>query len=94
VHITTDILRKRLAENIKSARRVKKYSQEKLAAAAGISLQMINDIEGKRRWPSDKTLAKLADALEIDADAFFQPVTGESVASPAVQKEQSNLRLL
>jgi transcriptional regulator with XRE-family HTH domain len=87
VNITTDILRKRLAENIKSARRVKKYSQEKLAAVTGISLQMINDIEGKRRWPSDKTLVKLADALETDAYAFFQPVTGESATSAAVQKE-------
>jgi transcriptional regulator with XRE-family HTH domain len=75
--MTPDILKKRLSQNIKSARRVKKYSQAKLAEAADISLQMINDIEGGRRWPSDKTLSKLVNALNIGPDSLFLPVAGE-----------------
>ena len=34
---------------------------------------MMNDIEGCRRWPSEKTLSKLANALQTDAYTLFLP---------------------
>ena len=37
------------------------------------SVQMMNDIEGCRRWPSEKTLSKLANALQTDAYTLFLP---------------------
>lgn len=71
------ILQKRLASNLKALRRGK-FTQETLAEATGLSSQMINNIEGCRRWPSEETLAKIADALNTDVQNLFIPVHGES----------------
>ena len=62
---------------MKTARKTKKYSQEKLAELANLSSQMVNDIEGCRRWPSDKTLIKIANALDIDVYILFSPSESE-----------------
>jgi ribosome-binding protein aMBF1 (putative translation factor) len=59
-------LRKILSVNIKKQRENLGLSQEKLAEKAGISTNMVKDIEGCRTWISDKTLVKLAFALEIN----------------------------
>lgn len=56
-------LRKILSENIKTRRKLYSLTQEKLAEAAELSAQTINDIEGCRTWVSDNTLTKIADAL-------------------------------
>ena len=68
-------LRKILAMNIKKQRELLGISQEKLAESAGISSNMVKDIEGCRSWVSDKTLIKLASALKTDIYRLFVPAT-------------------
>ena len=68
-------LRKTLSVNIKRHREIHGLTQEKLAEKAGISANMINDIEGCRTWISDKTLVKLAAALKIETYRLFVPLT-------------------
>jgi transcriptional regulator with XRE-family HTH domain len=63
-----------LAKNIKANRRRTGFSQEKLAEKAGISANMVNDIEGCRTWISDKTLINLAIALKIEIYRLFLPL--------------------
>ena len=66
-----DDLRKILSLNIKNHRKTLGLSQVKLAEQAGISANMIKDIEGCRTWVSDKTLIKLAHALKVDTYRLF-----------------------
>lgn len=77
--MTPELLQKRLSSNIKKARKTLKLSQEKLAELSQISAQMVNDIEGCRRWPSEKTLSKLANALQTDAYTLFLPDESENL---------------
>jgi transcriptional regulator with XRE-family HTH domain len=69
------ILRKTLSANIKKHRENVGLTQEKLSEKAGISANMINDIEGCRTWVSDKTLVKLAAALQVETYRLFLPPT-------------------
>ena len=71
--MTPELLQKRLSANLKKMRKMRSLSQERLAEEARISVQMMNDIEGCRRWPSEKTLSKLANALQTDAYTLFLP---------------------
>lgn len=73
-------LKEILSKNIKKYRKGK-FTQETLAEAINVSSQNINDIEGKRRWPREETLIKIAKALEIEVyqlfipeDKFFVPI--------------------
>lgn len=50
------------------------FIKKKLSEKAGVSSQMINDIEGCRRWPSKTTLIKIADCLQIDVYELFLPI--------------------
>jgi transcriptional regulator with XRE-family HTH domain len=68
-------LRQLLSLNLKKWRKHYDYSQEKLADLAGISANMMNDIEGCRTWVSDKTLVRLADALQVDPYRLLVPET-------------------
>jgi transcriptional regulator with XRE-family HTH domain len=65
-----------LAANIKKQRKVLGFSQEKLAEATGLSWKMINSVEGRRTWISDKTLENLAKALEVEAYQLLLPAAG------------------
>ena len=67
----TAALRKILSMNIKIHRERQGLTQEKLGETAGISANMINDIEGCRTWISDKTLVNLAEALKVDYYRLF-----------------------
>jgi transcriptional regulator with XRE-family HTH domain len=67
-------LRKTLSFNIKKQRKILGLTQEKLAEAAGLSSQTINDIEGCRMWVSDKTIVKLAKVLYVDIHQLFTPI--------------------
>jgi transcriptional regulator with XRE-family HTH domain len=69
------ILRETLSQNIKKFRETQGLTQEKLSEKAGISANMINDIEGCRSWGSDKTLVKLASALRVETYRLFIPLT-------------------
>ena len=68
-------LRRLLAANIKERRGKLAISQEKLAELADVSVQTVNFIEGCRTWVSDKTLAKLARALRVDAYRLLSPAS-------------------
>ena len=70
--MTEQQLHETLSQNIKKYRKGK-YTQEQLAEKIGVSSQNINDIEGKRRWPRESTLIKIADALEIQVYQLFIP---------------------
>ncbi len=61
-----------LSQNIKKYRKGK-FTQEQLAEAIGVSAQNINDIEGKRRWPRESTLVKIASILDIEVYQLFVP---------------------
>jgi transcriptional regulator with XRE-family HTH domain len=73
--MTTELvtLRKILSMNIKNHRKRLGFSQEKLAEAAGLSTQYIIDIEGCRTWVSDKSIIKLALALNIEVFQLLVP---------------------
>jgi transcriptional regulator with XRE-family HTH domain len=87
-------LRKLLAANIKERRGKLALSQEKLAELADVSVQTVNFIEGCRTWVSDKTLAKLAGALHIDAYRLLLPedITEETGITGAHSRLLSDLR--
>ncbi len=71
-------LRKILSKNIKDKRKLFSLTQEKLAEAAELSPQTINDIEGCRTWVSDKTLIKLAEVLHTSpAELLLQESENE-----------------
>ena len=68
----------RVIENIRSLRKKAGLSQEKLANKADISRQMMNDIEGRRRWLTKGTLEKLSNALGVDVHELFIPSEQEN----------------
>ena len=76
--MTEEELQTRVIENIRSLRKKNGLSQEKLADKADISRQMMNDIEGRRRWLTKGTLVKIANALEVDVHELFIPSAEEN----------------
>ena len=62
-----------LSTNIKNFRKVRGWTQEKLAEEAEMSVQAINFFEGKRRWPAEDSLSKIASALNIEVYQLFIP---------------------
>jgi transcriptional regulator with XRE-family HTH domain len=66
-----------LAANIKKQRKILGFSQEKLAEETGLSWKMINSVEGRRTWISDKTLENLATALRVEAYQLLLPAAGD-----------------
>lgn len=71
--MTQEELRKRLSSNIKKFRKLKGLSQFELAEKCELSEQTINSIESRRLWPSDKTILKIAEVLEIDVYKLLFP---------------------
>ena len=70
--MTENQLREILSQNIKKYRQGK-FTQEQLAEEIGVSTQNINDIEGKRRWPRESTLIKIAEILKVEVYQLFIP---------------------
>lgn len=66
-----DDVRKILAQNIKERRKELGITQAKLAELADISEPYMNDIERCQTWVSDKTLSKLAWALNLELHELF-----------------------
>jgi transcriptional regulator with XRE-family HTH domain len=66
-------IRQILAQNIKKRRESLGMTQEELAENANLSLQTINTIEGCRMWISDKSITRLAKALNIEVFQLFMP---------------------
>jgi transcriptional regulator with XRE-family HTH domain len=58
-------LQSKFAENLKSTRLARKFSQEALAAKAGISVSYVSMLERAQRSPPLDTLEALAGALHV-----------------------------
>lgn len=71
--INTKPIRITFAKNVKDYRNALKYSQEILAEKTGLSVQMIKDIESCRKWVSDSSLTKLANAFNIPEYELLLP---------------------
>lgn len=85
--MTQDDVRKILASNIRKRRKELGITQIKLAELADISEPYMNDIERCQTWVSDKTLAKLAWALNLDLYELFLKNNAEN---DEIEKEANN----
>lgn len=61
----------KVGERIRQVRKVRGWSQEKLAKKCGISLNFMGKIERGKRKMSMDTFANLCQQLEVDADALL-----------------------
>ncbi len=91
-------VQKRLAENIRRIRKEKGLTQFALAEKANVSEATIKSVELCLNWPSEKTLAQLANGLEIDIAKLFLPQGNSLEAKVENQKAikriiAENLRL-
>ena len=68
-----DDIKLRLAENLRGIRKLRNMTQFELAERADISEQTIKAIELCRIWPSDKTLSRIVNALNLDIHSLFTP---------------------
>ena len=64
-------IRQILAQNIKKRRENLGLTQEQLAEISNLSVQTINTIEGCRMWISDKSITRLAKALNLEIFQLF-----------------------
>lgn len=60
-----------LGKKILEIREKKGLSQQQLATACGLSKALITHIETGKRYPSDKALNKIIEALEISEDEIL-----------------------
>ena len=67
-----------LSTNMKKARSLLGYSQLKLAELCGMSPSYIGDIEIGNKFPSAKTLQKIADNLKLKPHQLFQDESDNS----------------
>jgi len=80
-------LRKRLALNIKAARKTAKLSQEALALTAEVDRTYVSQLERGIANPSLLILARLADILHLDVlDLLAKP----SAEEPAANKDNQS----
>ncbi len=66
-------VRRRLADNMRSLRKARGWSQEALADAAGIDRTYISGIERLVRNPTITVLERIATALEVPAGHLLDP---------------------
>jgi len=62
-----------ISGNIKRLRTLQKFSQLDLAASTGLTHNFINDIENCKKGISSRSLAKLANALNVEPYQLFLP---------------------
>ena len=72
--MTSDDIQNRLGDNVKRIRKSLKLTQFELAEKAELSEETVKNIELSRCWTSDKNLAKLTKALDVDIHTLFLPV--------------------
>lgn len=88
--MTSDDIQTRLGENVKRIRKELKLTQFQLAEKADLSEETVKNIELSRCWTSDKNLAKLTKALQVDIHCLFLPVCtsfdNDSEASSVIKK--------
>ena len=67
-----------LSDNIKKYRKGI-FTQESLAEKSELSVQLINGIEGGRKWVSKDSLSRIADALGVQVYQLFVPQSANPV---------------
>jgi transcriptional regulator with XRE-family HTH domain len=65
-------IRELLAQNLKTNRRRRGLTQEKLAEKAGISAHYLAMVEVSRKFPTPEMLDRLAKALDIETYKLFE----------------------
>ena len=76
-------IRKILANNIKSCREHRLWSQADLAAFSDISIPFLSEIERGNKWPFPDTLGRIAGALGVQVQELFQ----ERINLPSKEKD-------
>ena len=61
-----------IGQNLKRARLTRTMTQRELAAASGVSLRSIVQLENDRQEPHPSTLRKLSEALGVDAAKLIE----------------------
>jgi len=61
-----------IGTRIREVRRARGLTQRQLAQHVGISVRMLRAYEKNKRTPDDKTLHRIADALEFPAHFFLR----------------------
>ena len=84
-----DDVRKVLSQNIKKRRKELGITQSRLAELADISEPYMNDIERCQTWVSDKTLSKLAWALNIEVHELF--IYGDNISDKSPESKDTYL---
>lgn len=74
INMTSDDIQNRLGKNVRRIRKEQKMTQFQLAEKADLSEETVKNIELSRCWTSDKNLAKLTKALQVDIHSLFLPV--------------------
>lgn len=69
-----------LASNLRSIRELRRLTQAQLGERAGIAPASVSHFETGQRQPSLDSLVKLANALEVSADALLGRVPVEQAA--------------
>lgn len=78
-------------ENLKTLRKARGYSQEKLAEKCNISDSFIRQIEANTRFPSPKTIEKICAALDVRPyQLFLEPQDMGDYTSEEVQNYVSS----
>ena len=81
-----------LGKKILEIREIKDISQQQLALKAGLSKALITHIETGKRYPSDKALQKIIEALEITEDEILtEEVKNEYIKKIAEEAKPSEV---
>ena len=91
--MTGNELLETLSTNIKIYRKEKSWTQEKLAEEADMSVQAINFFEGKRRWPGEDSLSKIASALDVEVYQLFIPHGKTPVVEETPENEKIRMQI-
>ena len=75
IYMTSDDIQNRLGENVRRIRKEQNLTQFQLAEKAELSEETVKNIELSRCWTSDKNLAKITKALQVDIHCLFLPVS-------------------
>lgn len=81
-----------LGKKILEFREAKGISQQQLATKAGLSKALITHIETGKRYPSDKALQKIIEALEItEGEILTEEVKNEYIKKIAEEAKTSEV---
>lgn len=89
-----DKVTKHLAKQARAARLAKGMTQEDLAGRIEMATESVSHIERGVTVPSLKTLAAMADVLEISVADFFAGLTDHRALSGSRMEQEARLRAL